>query len=104
MTKFLAYLTQCLAHRNGLCRLSLPRAKAFLGLCNPRFVYGCERFVLHLHKQALGQPFVGESTASVENSQGLTSRCNGRTTSHPAVDRRTEKTPRYIFLLLTIHL
>src|ERR1044071_5177286 len=55
MTKFLAYLTQYLPRRNGLCRLSLPGAKTFLGFCNPRFFYRCQTRVLHPNKQSLGQ-------------------------------------------------
>ena len=57
MMELLAYLTQCLARRNSLYCLSLPRTKAFLGLCDPRFIYGCKRFVLHLYKQSLSQSF-----------------------------------------------
>ena len=48
MTKFLADLTEGRTYSSRPGRLSLPRGKSFLGLRNPRFVYGGKQLLLHL--------------------------------------------------------
>lgn len=100
MRKFLTDLAQCLASGNGLRRFSLPRRKAFLGLCDPRFIQRAERLMFHLDKQSFGQPFAlrrrqpprlflesqrscrhgfppSTNRLPIDNSTGLNSRCNG---------------------------
>lgn len=74
MTKFLTDLTQRRTCNNRLGRLSLPRGESFLSLRNPRFVYGGERLVHHLHKQS----FSNRSRSVAGNFRACFSRANAR--------------------------